>query len=369
MYADEIVDVLRDYLGISKSKKGWKPRGGAVKTGVAAVVIAKDEEAVIKRCVKSLRDLDQVVVVDTGSSDATAHMARKAGAAVFKGEMAPPFHFAAARNAAMAEAACPWILSVDADEALRAGSVGRIRRALMENPDTHAYEVSFQEQSADGRSFLPDKKVRLFRKDRFRWQYRIHEIPVRSDPEARIGKLPDCWIEHFPKRDKTARRRQNLELLELAVTENPEYMQLWKQLGLERLLTENWTGAAEALAVYARNPYTFLVHEDAAAYMLLGQALARAGRKPEAWDAFEEASRKAPRRREPPYWAGLEFLRAGEPWNAVPWLKRALERPAEDLPEFSLFSAAAQGTLIEETLAETEAMIERAKKAHAGRSR
>lgn len=92
-------------------------------------LIARDEEAMLPGCLASVRGIvDEIVVVDTGSRDATAEIARRAGARVV------PFawrdDFAAARNAALAAATGDWILVLDADERLGPGAADALRAAM-----------------------------------------------------------------------------------------------------------------------------------------------------------------------------------------------------------------------------------------------
>ncbi len=121
---------------------------------VSACLIVKDEEAMLPDCLESLRDLtSEVVVYDTGSSDDTVQIAREAGARVIEGHWESSF--ALARNAALAHAAGEWVLSIDADERLRADPEA-VRRQLLDRaaerrgiPRRHR-EPSWRRQSALG---------------------------------------------------------------------------------------------------------------------------------------------------------------------------------------------------------------------------
>ncbi|HEY0255321.1 MAG TPA: glycosyltransferase, partial [Kofleriaceae bacterium] len=78
-------------------------------------MIARDEEEDLPRLLESVRDLaDELVLVDTGSRDATVRYARDAGARIV--ELAWPNDFAAARNVSLDHASGDWILVLDADE-------------------------------------------------------------------------------------------------------------------------------------------------------------------------------------------------------------------------------------------------------------
>jgi (heptosyl)LPS beta-1,4-glucosyltransferase len=92
---------------------------------LSGVVIAKDEADRIGRCVASLAALcSEVLVLDSGSTDTTAAIARAAGARV---EQQPWLGFAAQKNAAIARAAQPWVLLLDADEWLAPEALPTLR--------------------------------------------------------------------------------------------------------------------------------------------------------------------------------------------------------------------------------------------------
>lgn len=81
---------------------------------LSAVLIARNEEAMIGRCLSSLQGFDEIVVLDTGSTDRTVEIAADAGCFVHT-DFAWCDDFAAARNAATVKATGDWILSVDCD--------------------------------------------------------------------------------------------------------------------------------------------------------------------------------------------------------------------------------------------------------------
>jgi glycosyltransferase involved in cell wall biosynthesis len=91
-------------------------------------MIVRDEESLLSGCLESVRGaVDDIVVVDTGSRDATKAMALAAGAKVVDFEWCDDF--AAARNEALKYARGQWILQLDADERLAPGSAGPLRKA------------------------------------------------------------------------------------------------------------------------------------------------------------------------------------------------------------------------------------------------
>lgn len=197
---------------------------------LSATIITLDEEANLGRCLASLRGVaDEVVVLDSGSRDRTEAIAREGGAVFVR---QPWLGYGPQKNAASDRAAYPWILSLDADEALSDELRAAIVRLKAEGPRADAYEVSrlnwycgaFLRHSG----WYPDRKVRLWRKGAARWaDVSIHEL-VELSPGARVERLPGDLL-HYTIRD----RAQHLRTIERFTT-----------LSAEALLREGRAGEA-----------------------------------------------------------------------------------------------------------------------------
>lgn len=307
-------------------------------SGVSAVLIVKNEAKVIARCLKSLQGFDQVVVHDTGSTDGTIKIALQMGADVSQTSISP-FHFAQARNEAMMRARNRWILSIDADEVLREGSIGPLFAATKNFALIAAYQIGYENRAVEGGSVMLNPRTVLFQKGKWIWKYRVHERLGPLAP-ARVGRLLECVIEHHPDPDKSVRRAQNLELLKLCVEENPEYFYASRQLGLEYVLLEKWAEAIPCLQVHVRQPVDPAEPplERVASRMHLAKCLARSGNLQRAMNEFVMAADEAPLCREPLYWAATELIKASMLWDAIVWLQRCLKVPSDHMPKFSLYA-------------------------------
>ena len=172
------------------------------------MVVVRDESHQIRECLRALRFADEIVVVDTGSTDDTVAIARTVADRVveFPGAApgspgAPPgprplIH--SAKNFAFGEAAGPWILNFDADErptdALRDEILKTLESA---DPDIAAYALPFTHYFF-GRYLrhggFRGSLVRLFRKGKLRYpEDRAHSTPV---VEGRIASLENLVV-HF----------------------------------------------------------------------------------------------------------------------------------------------------------------------------
>ncbi len=138
---------------------------------ISATIIACNEERNIARAIESLRCCDEIVVVDSGSTDRTVEIARKLGARVI--EM-PWRGYAGQKNYASERAMHDWILSIDADESLSEALEAEIWQIKKSGPQFDAYTMPRLAQYL-GRWILhsgwyPDRKVRLFDRRKARWE-------------------------------------------------------------------------------------------------------------------------------------------------------------------------------------------------------
>jgi glycosyltransferase involved in cell wall biosynthesis len=145
--------------------------------GISAVVITRDEEHNIGRCLASLEVVaDEMLVVDSGSTDATCALATKAGARVVHHPWAG---YAAQKNHANSLACHPWILSIDADEALSpelARSIVEARQKGLLGAYRFNRLTNYCGTWVRHGGWYPDAKVRLFHRDAARWEGdHVHE--------------------------------------------------------------------------------------------------------------------------------------------------------------------------------------------------
>jgi len=176
---------------------------------ISATIITLNEAANIRNACQSLAWADELIVVDSGSADATVKIAEDCGARVIT--RAWP-GFAAQKQFATEAAAHDWIFSLDADERVSDELQASIAK-LREEPDTQladGYRIPrrsyYQERWIKGGGWYPDWQLRLFRKSRGRWEPRhIHES-VKLDSGARVEKLAGD-ILHYSVRDATHHHR------------------------------------------------------------------------------------------------------------------------------------------------------------------
>ena len=317
---------------------------------LSAVLIARDEEARLPKCLPSLAEFDEIVLHDTGSSDRTLEVARAfPNVIAFGTERREPFHFADARNLALDRATHDWIVSIDADEHLVQGSVVLIRRAIEDGDGRYAgYKLWFRFDP--GRCEYP--RFVVFQRSRWRWRNRVHNTlePIGAASETPL--IEGAVIEHFePAGERRKwREEQTFELLKIEVAENPEHVRAWRHLGLEYFLRKDW---AETIRCLKR--YLAASQDSDLDRMKMAVKIARAheelGRLEDALEWHRKAARMLPEHREP-YWEAARALLSMGRWReAMPLLDRCLDIPRAKRPEDPFGNAEPWGDLPERALA------------------
>lgn len=201
---------------------------------ISLCMITKDEEKLLPRCLESVKDhVDEIIVVDTGSTDQTCPIALSYGAKVY--HIPWKQNFAEARNFGIDRAKGNWILYLDADETLEKGE--GLRKMSEEADDEitgyllQIHNYSDEERTKIERSF----SMRLFRNQPgMRFQGALHEyLPVQGVQVGQTniivhhdGYIPSVW-------DAKGKSSRNLAILQEEVKESPNDPFILYNLGCE----------------------------------------------------------------------------------------------------------------------------------------
>jgi len=244
---------------------------------LSLAMIVKNEEERLGHCLASVQGLvDEIRILDTGSTDRTVEIARSFGAEVDR--FAWVEDFSAARNASLARCTGDWVLVLDGDEAIDALDHDLIRRAL-ENAKIDAYYLWLRDYFrsgafigiggavkrnhspyAEGREYshaTSYQAVRLFRAQSdpvFRG--RIHEVAEEFFKEKGLplGRL-EAVIHHFGKVDPEKDRVKQLEYTRLAKEEakaSPEDPLCHYNVVQQGLLVEDWAAVLASAQAFLR---------------------------------------------------------------------------------------------------------------------
>lgn len=177
---------------------------------ISLCMIVKNEERILSRCLDSVCDLvDEIIIVDTGSSDATKDIAAKYTDKIFDFRWIDDF--SAARNFAFSKATKDYIYSADADEVIDEVNKERFRKlreAMDGGIDIVQMKYGNQLQHGTVYNFNEEYRPKLFKRLReFTWIEPIHET-VRIDP---IVFDSDIVITHLPEENHSGRDLKNFE--------------------------------------------------------------------------------------------------------------------------------------------------------------
>ncbi|MGH7259916.1 MAG: glycosyltransferase family 2 protein [Nitrospiraceae bacterium] len=167
---------------------------------VSAVVIAYNDEPNMRACLESITWADEVIVVDSHSTDATEKISREFTDKVFQHD----FHgFGRLRNEAVAHASHDWVFSLDTDERATPEIRDEIRCVLAQGPEADAYFVPrrnyFLGRLIRHCGWYPDyRQPQLFRKSRM--TYRDELVHESFDLDGTVGYLSQHVLQ-YPFRD------------------------------------------------------------------------------------------------------------------------------------------------------------------------
>lgn len=232
---------------------------------LAVCMIVKDEEEFLEGALASVAEIaDQIVVVDTGSTDRTVEIARAAGATV--GHFEWIGDFAAARNASLERATTDWILSLDADERLTPASRSTVRAVLEEfhgDPVPRVVCVRIDNFTREGVFIGDGFSGRLFQnRPDLRFEGRVHEAIAPGRPDVATDYRLDVVFDHYGADPAVmaakAKDDRNIALLEERLAEAPDELLTWFYLGSQHWMAARRREALDAfervIEVFERDP-------------------------------------------------------------------------------------------------------------------
>jgi glycosyltransferase involved in cell wall biosynthesis len=289
---------------------------------IAVYAIAKNEERHVAGFLESVRDADEIVVLDTGSTDRTVELLARGDARVFC-ESISPWRFDAARNRCLSLVspeveAC---ISLDLDEAPRAGWRRQLEDAWTPGTTRLKYEYIWS-HAPDGRPDVAFWADKIHARHGYRWKQPAHEIlePVGILEKTGFSRLS---IDHFPDRLKA--RGDYVALMELAVRESPTDSRCSYFLGREYCSHRRYEAALREFERYLSLPSAAWRPERASAMRYAGLCCRHLGQAEEELRWLRRACEEAPQEREPWVELGLAHLRRGDFALAYEAARRALE--------------------------------------------
>lgn len=226
---------------------------------ISAAIIGKNSTKTLEYTILSLRGIcNQIVYVDTGSSDHSASLATRLGAEVFFFEWQNDF--ALARNFALKYVRNDWVLVIDTDEILANINLDELVTKLANNSNIGGFNVEIKNylNKEDLNQFSVHHYTRLFRKHpAILFSGKIHE-QVRNSIESLGMDIVDSGIviEHFGYMEKSEEKQnRNLEILESEVSSNNNDAYLKYHLAQTEFSMKNFDRAKDIFTEIHNSPF------------------------------------------------------------------------------------------------------------------
>lgn len=218
---------------------------------LSLVIIVKNEEKVLGRCLNSVRDtVDEIVIVDTGSTDSTIEIANSYNAKVYN--YVWNNNFAEARNYALEHSNGDWNLILDADEYLIKDCSAEIRKFIESGNHIGRLKIINKFKDREGEAYAQCYISRLFPAG-VRYEGRIHEQVVSNLPRAKVEVeiLHDGYYE-------AKRSDRNIPLLQMEIDAQPDNAYYHYQIAKEF----NGIGSFEQAHFHLKKAYTGLTKKE-----------------------------------------------------------------------------------------------------------
>lgn len=291
--------------------------------------IAKDEEGVAQRWAESVKEADEVVVLDTGSTDRTREILRGHGITVHE-DYTGPFRFDRARNQALSHVPedADWCFSVDLDEVFEPGWRSAIEQAAQANPLAtqikYPFVFSHRINPHTGKE-EPDLlfyKGNCHRRHGWKWVCPCHEVII-SDTQPIEATAEGCVLHH--RSPMKQRREGYLALLEQGAKDEPNNARNLYYLGREYLRYGRYQEAGDTLVRFIDLAGQYCWHDEKGdAIYMIAQSCAALGDldRAESWALRALAETEG---REPYVFLAQLYYHQERWWEAMYYANRAVE--------------------------------------------
>jgi len=194
---------------------------------LSVCMIVRNEESFLNDCLKSVEGIaDQIIVLDTGSTDKTKEIAGRFNVEIYDFEWCDDF--SSARNASISYARGEWILWLDADERLQQQSRELLRNILVNEEIPVIYKIHIRNYIRGENGFKQSNAHRLFTNHRgIRFSGKIHEQVSPSAAQLGAEERDSCVVlDHhgyaLEEKDQNKKNQRNRKLLKKYVRDNPD---------------------------------------------------------------------------------------------------------------------------------------------------
>lgn len=308
---------------------------------ICVYAICKNEEKFVHRWVKSMSEADEIIVLDTGSTDKTTELLSSYDNVRVYSEIISPWRFDTARNMSLAKvpADADYCVCTDLDEVFLPGWRKNLEEVLDSSPHkvSYRYTWSFNDDGSENTVFNIEK---IHCRRGFVWTHPVHEVlTYYGEGQVKAAFADKIQLNHFPDREKS--RGQYLPLLELSVKEAPEDDRNMHYLGREYMFYGDYERAAETLKKHLLMKTALWKDERCASMRYIARCCEATGKADEALLWLLRACAQAPYLREPWMETAAYLYRKKDFYGVIFFVGKALEitdRPVTYITESSYYA-------------------------------
>ena len=264
---------------------------------VCVYAICKNEEKFVKRWTNSMKEADEIYVLDTGSTDNTVKALKKLGVHVTKKKI-NPWRFDVARNLSLelVPKDCDICVCTDLDEVFEPGWRKNLEKIWNNDTTRIAYNYNWLiENSVPKVNFYIEK---IHSRYDYKWTHPVHEIlDYIGDKEEVRKPTNEITLNHYPDTSKS--RSSYLPLLELSVKEDPTDDRNMHYLGREYMYYGKWNESIDTLIKHLNLPKAVWKDERCASMRFIARCYKNLNRIDEAKMWLDKAIMEAPYLRDP----------------------------------------------------------------------
>ena len=263
---------------------------------ICVYAISKNEENFVLRWVNSMKEADEIYVLDTGSTDNTVKTLQELGVNVTQ-KIISPWRFDTARNESLKLVPNDTDICIctDLDEIFIPGWRKQLEEQWTKNTTRarYNYNWSLDKNNKPIVNFNIDK---IHTRHNYKWKHPVHEILSYEKNNENIITLENVTLNHYP--DKTKSRSSYLPLLELSVKEDPEDDRNMHYLGREYMYYGKWDKAITTLKKHLSLKKATWKDERAASMRFISRCYKNLNNYKEAREYLNKAIKEAPHLRD-----------------------------------------------------------------------
>ena len=259
---------------------------------ICVYAISKNEEKYVSRWVKSMKEADEIYVLDTGSTDNTVNKLQELGVNVTQ-KIITPWRFDIARNESLKLVPVDTDICVctDLDEVFEPGWRKKLEAQWTKDATRARYNYNWS-LDKNNKPIVNFNIEKIHTRNNYKWIHPVHEVLTYTKENEKIITINDITVNHYP--DSTKSRSSYLPLLELSVQEDPEDDRNMHYLGREYMYNGKWNQAITTLKKHLSLKKATWKDERAASMRFISRCYKNLNNYPEARDYLNQAIKEAP---------------------------------------------------------------------------